>query len=71
MEKFIVELNIKKNGINKIIKFVNGGIENQKNYGVCTSDGEKIIDKYLLAKIYENKYDIGAQFTQNILIVFC
>ena len=39
---------------------MNGGIENQKNYGVCTSDGEKIIDKYLLAKIYENKYDIGA-----------
>lgn len=56
----LLNLNIKKNGINKIIKFVNGGIENQKNYGVCTSDGEKIIDKYLLAKIYENKYDIGA-----------
>ena len=55
-----MNLNINKNGINKIIKFVNGGIENQKNYGVCTSDGEKIIDKYLLAKIYENKYDIGA-----------
>ena len=56
----LLNLNINKNGINKIIKFVNGGIENQKNYGVCTSDGEKIIDKYLLAKIYENKYDIGA-----------
>ena len=26
----LLNLNINKNGINKIIKFVNGGIENQK-----------------------------------------
>ena len=39
----LTNLNLKKNSIEQIFNFVTAGIENQKNYGVCTSDGQRII----------------------------
>ena len=52
-------LNLKKNNIKEISNFVMAGIENQKNYGVCTSDGKKIIGDNLIIKSYEKKFDLG------------
>lgn len=52
-------LNLKKNNIAQISNFVNAGIENQKNYGVCTSDGQRIMKNSLISKSYEKKYDNG------------
>lgn len=52
-------LNLKKNNIKEISNFVMAGIENQNNYGVCTSDGKKIIADNLFSKSYEKKFDLG------------
>ncbi len=58
-KSLIANLNLKKNITKQISSFVNSGIENQKNYGVCTSDGEKIIANNLISNSYEKKYDNG------------
>ena len=52
-------LNIKTNKTKKVNNFIIGGIENQKNYGVCTSDGKKIINQNLIDSYYEKKNDTG------------
>ena len=52
-------LNIKTNETKKVNNFIIGGIENQKNYGVCTSDGKKIINQNLIDSYYEKKNDNG------------
>ena len=53
-------LNLKKKNKSYLTNFVISGIENQKNYGVCTSDGSKIIDNNLINLDYEKKYNEGA-----------
>jgi len=55
----LLNLNINKNNTNEISNFIAGGIENQKNYGVCTSDGKKIIDNNLINRNYDKLNDKG------------
>tara|TARA_B100000787_G_scaffold34524_1_gene23916 strand:- start:11738 stop:13630 length:1893 start_codon:yes stop_codon:yes gene_type:complete len=52
-------LDLKKNNKDYLSNFITSGIENQKNYGICTSDGSKIIDNNLINPNYEKKFDNG------------
>ena len=58
-DDLILNLNLKSKNIKKLFNFISSGIENQKNYGICTSDGNKIIDNNLINNSYEKKYDNG------------
>ena len=63
-------LNLKKNNITEISNFVMAGIENQKNYGVCTSDGKKIIADNLISKSYEKKFAMKLHLNFNMKGLF-
>lgn len=66
-KNLINNLKINKNDISYLHNFIISGIANQKNYGVCTSDGKKIIDENCILKDYENKNDLGAPFYERKL----
>ena len=55
----LMNLNIAKNNTSELFNFITDGIENQKNYGVCTSDGKKITENNLINSNYEKKNDKG------------
>lgn len=57
--ELLKNLKIKKNDGNFLYNFIFAGIENQKHYGINTSDGNRIINTNCINENYEKKFNFG------------